>query len=269
MRMPLPQLASRYAFFRALVLTTLLGFGATAAYASHSPLICNPRSLAFGKVVTGQSLSLPVTLSNIGSSSVTLYSVNLSDAAFTVENLAGPLTLAPGQTVPFSVSFSPTALGSTIGTLTIDNSAGTLNFYMQGKGVSDWGLTATPSSLAFGNVKVGSSLTLPLTISNPGTSTQTVSIGKVGGPGFLVSGVTLPLILAAGQGFTFSGAFAPVTPGAASGSILATSPLDPSLTIPLSGAGIPASGVLTIALASLNFGNVMIGRSATQNGQLT
>jgi hypothetical protein len=57
--------------------------------------------------------------------------------------------------------------------------------------------------------------------------------------------------------------------GAASGSIVATSPLNPSLTIPLSGAGIPAAGLLTVSPISINFGNVTIGRSATQNGQLT
>jgi Abnormal spindle-like microcephaly-assoc'd, ASPM-SPD-2-Hydin len=267
--MPLPQLVSRSNFVYALIVAALLAITLPGAYASRSELVCNPRSLAFGKVVTGQSLTLPVTLSNTGSSSVTLYAVNLSGVAFMVNNLAGPLILAPGQTVPFSVSFSPSALGSTSGVLTISSSAGNLNFYMEGKGVADWGLTANPSSLAFGNVKVGGFSTLQLTISNPGTSTQTVSIGKVGGTGFSVSGITLPLILPAGQSFTFNVTFAPLAAGAASGSIVATSPLNPSLTIPLSGAGIPAAGLLTVSPISINFGNVTIGRSATQNGQLT
>jgi hypothetical protein len=267
--MPLPQFVYRSVFFHALIVSSLLGVSVPWAYANRSELVCNPRSLSFGKVVTGQSLTLPVTLSNTGSFSVTLYDASLNGPAFAVNNLAGPLVLAPGQTVPFSVSFSPTMEGSASGTVSFNSSAGTFNFQIYGKGVANWALTATPASLAFGNVAVGGLSTLSLTISNQGTTSQTVSIGKVGGPGFSVSGIKLPLILTAGQSFTFHVTFAPLSAGAASGSILATSPLSPSLTIPLSGSGTPSVGLLTVSPASINFGNIIIGRSATQNGQLT
>jgi hypothetical protein len=267
--MPLPQFVYRSVFFHTLLVATLLGIGAPGAYANRSELVCNPRSLAFGKVVTGQSLTLPVTLSNTGSSSVTLYDASLSGPEFTANNLAGPLVLAPGQTIPFSVSFSPTVVGNASGTVSFSSSVGTLHFYMGGKGVANWALAATPASLAFGSVAVGGMSTLPLTISNLGSTSQAVFIEKVGSTGYSISGITLPLILAAGQSFTFNVTFAPSSVGAANGSILATSPLSPTLTIPLSGSGTASVGLLTVSPASINFGNIIIGRSATQNGQLT
>ena len=97
-----------------------------------------------------------------------------------------------------------------------------------------------------------------------------MSIGKVGGSGFAVSGVTLPLILAAGQSFTFSVTFTPQSPGAASGSVLGTSPSSPVLTVPLSGNGTAVvAGQLTVSPAAMNFGNVTVGQSSGQGGKLS
>jgi hypothetical protein len=266
--MPLPQLVSQSAFFRAFIVITLLGVSMPGASASRQQLVCNPRSLGFGKVVTGQSETLPVTLTNTGSTSITVSKVSVNNAVFTVNDFAVPQTLVAGQSVQFSVSFAPTTVGNVSGTVAFSSNAGTLNLSAYGRGVVNWPLTASPASLNFGNVAVGGSSTLPLTINNPGTTSQTVSIGRVGGTGFSVSRVTLPLILAAGQTFTFRVTFAPLSAGAASGSLLATSPESPSLTIPLSGTG-AAAGMLTVFPAMINFGNVTIGQSATQNGQLT
>jgi hypothetical protein len=267
--MPLPQFAYRSVFFPSLIVLTLLGVTVPGAHATHSQLICNPRSLSFGKVITGQSETLAITVSNTGASSVTLDEMNVSNPVFAVSNFTGMLTLDPGQSVEFSVNFSPTSVGSESATIAFDSTAGTLNIQANGRGVSDWGLTATPASLSFGNVAVGRSSTLPLTINNPGATTQTVSVGKIGGAGFSVTGITLPLILAGGQSFTFAVTFAPSSAGAASGSILATSPNDPSLSIPLSGLGLDQAGLLTVLPASINFGSITLGQSAVQNGQLT
>ena len=105
--MPLPQLISRSVFFRVLILISLLGVSMPGAYASRTQLVCNPRSLGFGKVVTGQTLTLPVSVTNTGSTSVTVSSLTVSNGAFTVNNFTVPQTLTAGQSVQFSVSFSP------------------------------------------------------------------------------------------------------------------------------------------------------------------
>src|SRR5208283_1168968 len=70
-----------------------------------------------------------------------------------------------------------------------------------------------------GNVAVGSSATLADTISNNTSSSVTVSSIAGLGSGFQVTGITLPLVLAAGQNTPFNVTFQPAAPG------------DPSVTI--------------------------------------
>lgn len=267
--MPLPHVVSRSAFFQALIVITLLGVS-LPAYASHPQLVSNPRRLWFGKVVTGQPQSQSATLINNTSSPVTVTAVSVDVAAFTVSNFSPPVTLAAGQSVGFTVTFLPTAIGTVSGVVTFTSNAPntTLNVPVGGQGVNNWALQANPSSLAFGNIAVGGKSTLPMTIINAGTTTATISMGHVGGPGYSVSGVNLPLTLDAGQSFTFNVTFAPTTAGSSLGSILGSSPLYPVLTIPLSGTGV-AAGTLTVTPAAIDFGNVNVGQGARQGGQLT
>ena len=271
--MPLPQLVSRSAFFQALIVIVITLLGVTQpAYAGHpqQQLISNPRSLWFGKVAAGQSQSQPATLINNTSSPVTVTAVSVNLAVFTVSNFSPPVTIAAGQSASFTVTFLPTNVGSVSGAVTFTSNApnSTLNVPVSGKGVNSWALQASPSSLAFGNVAVGGNSTQPMTIINAGSSTATISIGRVGGAGYSVSGVKLPLTLDAGQSFTFSVTFAPTAAGVSLGSLLATSPLYPLLTIPLSGTGV-APGTLTVTPAAIDFGNVVVGQSSSQGGQLT
>jgi len=224
----------------------------------------------FGKVVTGQSQTQPATLTNTGSSSVTVTQVSVNMAAFTVGNFKTPVTLSAGQSVSLSVTFAPTTTGNMSGAVTFTSNASnrTLTLGVSGRGIANWGLQASPTNLVFGNVLVGSSSTLPMTVINTGSASETISLGEVGGAGYSVSGVTLPLTLEAGQSFTFRVTFAPTAVGVSLGSILATSPSSPTLTIPLSGTGM-AAGQLTVAPATINFGSVNVGQSSSQGGQLT
>ena len=193
--MPLPHFVSRCAFFHALIVISLLGVCMPHASASHEQLACNPRSMGFGKVVIGQSQNQRATLTNTGSSSITVTQASASVAAFIVENLELPVTLAAGQSANFSITFAPTTAGNVSGAVTFTSNASnsTLTVKVSGRGVNDWALQANPASLAFGTVQVGSSSTLPMTIINAGSSSESISMGQVGGPGYSVSGVTLPL----------------------------------------------------------------------------
>ena len=53
-------------------------------------LDCTPGNLAFGKVVVGQQKTLPATLSNTGSSSIKLSSLQLENQQFAVSGLTFP-----------------------------------------------------------------------------------------------------------------------------------------------------------------------------------
>jgi hypothetical protein len=86
-------------------------------------LSASPSSLSFGSVTTGSSASQTVTLTNSGNASVALSNSGLTGTGFAVSGLALPLTLSPGQSTSFNVTFAPTATGSVSGSITVTSNA--------------------------------------------------------------------------------------------------------------------------------------------------
>jgi hypothetical protein len=235
-------------------------------------LSANPPSLSFGSVTLGNQSSLSETISNTGSTSVTLSQVGITGTSFSVSGIATPLTLNGGQSATFSVSFVPAASGSVSGSLVITSTAtnSTLTIPLSGTGITPGALAANPTSLSFGNMNVGSSGSLSETITNTGGSSITVSKVGITGTGFSFSGITTPLTLNGGKSATFSVSFAPTSAGAVTGNVTVTSTAtNPTLAIPLSGAGVSTVGQLTVSPATLPLGNVTVGSSATATGTLT
>jgi hypothetical protein len=216
-------------------------------------------SLSFGSVQTGSSQSLPEILTNSGGSSITL-SQTAAGAGYTLRGISLPLTLAAGASTSFSVVFSPQAAGSSSGNLAITTSspASTLTIPLSGVGVTPGTLSAGPVS--FGTVQVGSSGTETAALINSGGSSVILSKVTLSGTGFGMSGLSTPLTLAAGQSFTFTTTFTPLTPGAASGSIAIVSNAAASPSIALSGTA-TAAGQLALSPGSFSFGSVVVGAS--------
>jgi hypothetical protein len=226
-------------------------------------------TLNFGSVQVGSSQTLSETLTNSGGSPVTI-SQATATGAYGVSGLGLPMTLAAGQSSSFSVKFTPTTGGSAGGNLSIASNASNPNLSvpLSGSGVPPGALTATVPSLSFGSVQVGSSQTLSETLTNSGGSPVTISQATATGA-YGVSGLGLPMTLAAGQSTSFSVKFAPTTGGSASSTLSITSNAsNPSLSVPLSGSGVPP-GSLTATASSLSFGTVQVGDSQTLSETLT
>jgi Abnormal spindle-like microcephaly-assoc'd, ASPM-SPD-2-Hydin len=131
-------------------------------------------------------------------------------------------------------------------------------------------LSPSNSTLNFGNVQLGSAKSMSLALTNAGTSAA-VQISQVtaSGPGFTVTGVTLPVNLAVGQSVTLDVDFKPTSAGSTSGNVSITSTATNSnISVGLSGAGL-ASGQLAVSPASVNFSSVTVGGSQNQTGTLT
>ena len=240
-----------------------------AANGASSSLSVNPTSLSFGNVVVGTSSTQTVTLSNTGTSNAVVSQANVTGAGFSISGLTLPLTLAGGQNKPFSVSFAPTTAGSATGGVSIVNgttgSATTLS--LSGNGVSLL-LGASPSSLNFGDVALGASGTLTITLSNTGTGSVTVSQVNVTGAGFSTSGISPPATLPAGQNTTFTVKFAPSSTGSVTGNVsIVSNATNSPATVSLAGNGV--ASVLNASPTSLNFGNVLVGGNSTQTVTLT
>jgi len=130
-------------------------------------------------------------------------------------------------------------------------------------------LTSSPTSLAFGNVQVGSNASLSETVKNTGGSTVTISSASVGNAAFSISGLTLPTNLSAGQSVTFTVTFAPSAAGSVTANLTLVSNANNSpLIIGLSGTG-TAPGQLGVSPASLSFGYVVVGTSSTLSSSLS
>jgi hypothetical protein len=139
-------------------------------------------------------------------------------------------------------------------------------------------LTASPASLSFGNVAIGSTSHQSLSLTNSGTDAFTLTQAVASGGGFTVKGPRLPLTLAGGQSATFTTSFAPSAIGSISGSLSITKsqlttprvstasvPMAPIVTaqtetIPMTGAGVPVTLSITSQPTSQT---VAVGQTVT------
>lgn len=231
----------------------------------------NPTSFPFGNVPVGGDPTASETITNTGTSSVTISAVAVTGTGFTVHGITPPVTLAAGQSATFVVGFDPQTAASENGNITITSTASntTLTIPLSGTGVASGTLGSSPTSLSFGSVQVGSNQSLSETVTNTGGTSVMISAVAASGTGFSVSGITTPVTLAAGQGATFNVKFTPASAASASGNLTVTSNgSNPTLTIPLSGTGTAVAGVLAVTPATLPIGSVVVGTSGMGSGSL-
>jgi len=89
---------------------------------AQGQLAVTPVSADFGSVTVGTSKTQSATLVASGSS-VTLSSANVTDSEFSLSGIAFPVTLAAGQSVPFTLTFVPRASGTAAATLSLASTA--------------------------------------------------------------------------------------------------------------------------------------------------
>jgi hypothetical protein len=122
-------------------------------------------------------------------------------------------------------------------------------------------VSVTPASVSFGKVLVGNNQSQPVTMTNTGGSGVSITKATVTGTGFAVSGLSLPLNLAAGQSQSFTIVFTPQSAAGVTGNLaLVNNGATPTVNVPLAGNG-QADGALTVNPTSLNFGSVQVGAS--------
>ena len=230
-----------------------------------------PANLSFVNVLVGGTASLPEILTNTGGAPLTINQVSASGSGFSVSGVSLPLTLAAGQSVSLSVAFNPQTAGQATGNLSVSSTASNpaLTIPLAASSAGPGVLSVNSTSINFGSVQMGSSESLPGTLTNSGGSSVTVSQASVTGAGFAVSGLTLPITLAAGQSAGFTLAFNPQSPGTASGSLAFSSNASNSpLAVTLSGSGV-SPGMLSLSSASLTFGSLSLGTSSILSETLT
>ena len=239
---------------------------------SSGIVTANPASLTFGNQAQGTtSASQPVTITNVGGTTVTNVSVAAS-ANFGETNTC-PTSLVTGtgtgSSCTVNVTFAPTATGTLTGTVTVTyTSTGsatpqTTTISLTGTGTAATGgtIVIAPTTLPFGDEGVGTTSTAQtLTVSNTGSTAVTfTSIAMTGCPARRWHRSRASRRGAAAC--TFHITFTPTATGARVGTITFTDNATGSpQTVTLTGTGVPA--VIGIAPTLLTFGSQVVGRRA-------
>ncbi len=252
-----------------------LGIGGNS---SKSALAVSTHSASFGSVPVGSTVTQLVTLASAGTAPVTINKISTpSDPAFSVSAGTIPATLNPGQTMTLKLRYDPSAVGNDLAQVAIESDASNgniQNIQLSGTGTTTLNaqLAISTTSLAFGNVTVGSASTQPVTMTSTGTSPVTIRAAVVTGSGFTIPGSTFPLYLNPGQSTTMNVKFDPAATGVAAGQLTLQSDSSANSTavVSLSGAGTSAPNPqLTASTAALTFDKVTVGSASTQPVTLT
>ena len=129
-----------------------------------------------------------------------------------------------------------------------------------------------PDAHDFGNVQVGNTATFSFELTNVGSKTADISAVSMKGSLFSVGDLALPIKIKPGKSIELPVIFSPTATGEVKGAaVLTTNDPNPTLRFNVSGTGeaVTGSTKLTVSPASLNFGNVTVGNSATLQTTLT
>jgi len=205
----------------------------------------SPTALTFGPQVTGTtSTAQSVTVSNPTSAAASVSSISTT-GAFAQTNNCGSSIAANGSCT-VSVTFSPTATGTSTGSLTVNAGGVTSTVSLTGTGTAPGPvLSASPASLSFPSTLVGSTAaSQTVTVTNSGTTAATVSSVAATGAFSQTNNCTT---IAVNGSCTVTVKFAPTAGGTNSGTLTVNSNANNNpLTVGLTGNGI--SSTTNIAL---------------------
>ncbi len=207
----------------------------------------NPSELDFGSVGIGNSRTLQAEISNAGDEDLVVNNIVSADPEYTFSPSVFPVTISPGYSQIFDITFSPTETGAAASSMAIThNAAGSpVTYNLTGTG-SDEGpsLMVSPSSLNFGLVSVNAAKNMTVTVSNTGLVNELqVTAASINDSGFTVSPSSANIPAGGSQVFTIT--FSPAFAETYSGSLILDSndPISPH-TVFLTGKGAGESGLL-------------------------
>jgi hypothetical protein len=120
-----PSVSAPVRSFHAVAHDAIDGEDGKSSTASHRSIAVGSLSLFFGNIQLGNSLTRFESLTNSGTSTVTISQAKVTGPGFGVRGLALPVTLASGQSVTFRVVCTPLAAGSMTGTIGVVSNAAT------------------------------------------------------------------------------------------------------------------------------------------------
>lgn len=242
---------------------------ALAGQGTQAALRATPAAFDFGGVDVGGAPTTDIVLMNTGNAPMTLSSISVGNSAavvFTQQVSPAPCgtTLAVSASCTVRVKFAPVAVSSYSGTVQITGNfaSGVASVALTGRGTAQ-APTVSPSSLAFGNVPVGGSASLPVTVTNNAQVSISIS-ASLATSGFSVS-PACPAKLAPSASCTMTVTFTPGTATAYSATLqVGSAETTPGIVnVPITGAGVSSGApVAAFTATSLTFGRQAVGTTS-------
>ncbi|MGH7438871.1 MAG: choice-of-anchor D domain-containing protein, partial [Polyangiaceae bacterium] len=206
----------------ALRLTTPDGLAAVSVQgsgqATGASLVVLPKSLAFEGIPPGQTEVLDLVLQNVGAAPMQFTTVVTPRAPFAVTGAPARGDVLPsGQSITLTVTYTPPSPGMYSDSLELASNGATRTIYLSGASATAGKLVLAPMTLDFGSVAVGSSKTLPFTVSDTGGTSLSISSSKPPDLGEFVANTSLGegTKISGGGVITESVTFAPTSVGPA------------------------------------------------------
>ena len=206
-----------------------------------APSVClNTQNVALGNVPANTSANSTLQVTNCGNAPLTFASLTSSAPTVVASQSCG--AIAPGSVCSVKLTYTPVDSTAVSGTLTLSDNAvissQTVSFMGQGEAAK---IVAQPASVSFGHLLVGtSSPATTVYLSNQGNAQLSISAITVNGSGFsLVSSQGCTTLQYPYGACIVQVQFAPQSASSLTGILAITSndPVNPTLTIPLTGSG--------------------------------
>jgi len=225
----------------------------------------SPTTVSFGNwVVQTTSTAKTIVLSNTQTLPLTINSISVSgNFAQTSKCPITPKTLATGASCKISITFTPTALGASTGTLSVADSSSTSPQTAQLSGNGVYPAVLSPSSVAFGDQFVNTTSTVKVvTLVNNQTVPLTIAGISTSGDFAQTSNCPVsPNTLGARLSCQISINFLPTVVGALTGTLtIDDSAANAPQTATLSGTG---TAPVTLAPTGLTFASQVVGTTSS------
>jgi hypothetical protein len=239
------------------------GIFATPLYTASSGITnatASPTSLTFGSATVGTSSAAQmVTIENTGVMALTPNSITVA-GDFTESDNCVNQSIPAGSSCTIQVQFIPSAIGALGGTLTFfaNVQGGQLQVDLGGTGTPSGAVTISPDPLSFGQVEVGSSAQLAISVGNAASTSIPITSLTITGPFAIATNSCGTTALAASADCQIQISFNPISAGPAAGTLTLVDD-DGTQSIQLTGGG-ESAPTDALSPTSLSF-------AVTQDGQ--
>ncbi|GMU87448.1 MAG: hypothetical protein AMXMBFR48_26890 [Ignavibacteriales bacterium] len=229
----------------------------------------NTDTLDFNSVKATLTKSDTLTLYNTGEGALSISNVAITNEVFALVS-SPEFSIEPGDSSKVVLSFTPPEVGSYSGTVTFLSNATNTNPFvvdLAGEGITlPVNITSTPSSLAFGTVKLTQSKKDSVLIANTdGEGDLVITSVSVVGDAAFTTNVTTPVTLGPDESFYVKVTFAPASAISYSADLTFVSNannVSGEFTVPLSGTGTELVPNGTVSPSEIAFGDVAVGNSS-------